>query len=700
MLVVSIPSAFAISKSLFITNCLVIVVKSVEIMNPIEQLINYFSNETFNSNHILDISNIIGKKIENTNADNVKEEILTYLEDQKDSLYNKQPNFNYTLDTILNVGSKQYEKYISDEMDEVPNYITINQDVKSKLVYNLLNKDQKYAFLKIHEFLSSSLNSETQLIDTPVTIVLDSPPGTGKSFIIDCLGLTLNWGITAIVRNRVLANTFSKVSTISSKTTCKFQMELFNTDFKTTIKMFKDIKNEDDLLKFIYDIIKNRFTFKDDLLIIDEYSMESPIFLAIIFLMSKIYLFNILIIGDKNQHNTIDLSKFHNGTNFNLLYSLDCKTISLNEQLRLVEKKYINFINKIRLLLDNAKSKNNVKNNLLFKYLVFEHLKDQFFTKDNITKNIYLSDTHKKIKNRFNKIEEECIKLNIKYKKSPYLMMNYAPLQLPSDDKYLPHVLLVENMLYLYSKPEERPIFVKLKSILPDSVMVESLKTNKIFEVKKQMWTKYFHHCGDDQFMWLQSFQENNLDTFSIFQYPLRPCLFTYHTIQGLTFGNGESLTLDLDCSSINAFYVALTRVKYKQQIQHIDTKMIESLLYTSYKNDEFVYKVGKLNTEFIGNILKNNIKNDPYENKFKQIDNVNKLQNITWGKIKKTENINEIFKNKSILINIVNFILKNKTILENDIDFVKVISLYKNFIRSNEINSTSEPPKKCMRLK
>lgn len=678
-------------------------------MSSYKKLVSYLRQDAFTPVDLDSISNILKLSVENLKIDTIKQYLVKHITSTI-SIDDKKTEQNtlkkLSIQEIINISDIYCKQYIWKSTIILKPYRTIKQNNKSLLLYMYFNKDQRRIFDKIHEVLSSSLNISSNKIDSPKLIMLDSPPGTGKSFIVTCLGLTIDNPITAIVKTRQLALTFSNAPNISSMTTCKFQMTLFQTPFNEAIKLFKDTDTFENLLYKLYDLVNKSYFMPNKLLIIDEYSMESPIFLAIMVLLSYKLKFNMLILGDKNQQNTLEPSKFHKCSNYELLSNLNATKLFLYEQMRIIDKEYLYKVELIQNLITSFKSsvKGDTYNNLFFKYFIYTNFRSVFFTSDDLIKNIYLSDKHEKLKNRYVKILKYCTSKNILHKCESYTVQD-TKLELPTDYKFLPYLLLVKGMTYIYSQSGCENCFVEILDIKDNYVLAKNTSKDQQYYIKKVVWSKFSHPCVDEQFMWLSSFTDEY-----IVQYPLKPCIFTYHKIQGLTFSNNEALSLDLDCPSINAFYVAMTRVTHSTQIKSIYSKDTLSLIYTEYKSDDYLYHLTRIPL-IIMNELEKYVKNPKYTFDDSQMyENICTFTDIDLfarsrialkripKKLYQLEDITQKHSTKSELTIIVQFLLEHSTDkIINRIDLLSKYIQYKDDITNAE-NGESNSKRICRR--
>ncbi|UBZ25660.1 helicase 2 [Carcinus maenas nudivirus] len=562
----------------------------------------------------------------------------------KEMLYNKvKQNDHTTLDihsiNKLNENDCLELNKLYNSNFELPSFAALKNTEKSKMILSVLNDDQKQIAYHIFEVLSCSYDINGVLVD-PKLLLLDASSGTGKSFLVDCLAICLrNTSTVVIAKNSTLLKSICNVVThsISAMTTCKFTMLYFDMDFQTAIKVFKDnYLSIDEVAIFINKIIKTHKPWNFNLLIIDEYSMESPLLLLIIIILARIEKVNLLIMGDIKQQNTLTTSRFHKGTNYKLISILgdDIKLCKLSEQMRIKDNRLLQLISGIKTLIDDTVG--NVQATYGLKYFIYLNLREKFTTKTNPLIDIYLTDTHKNIKEKVEELVEYAKKNNLKCVIQPFEIKNkvtgkLSPLILPTKDKYLPNIPLVEGCQYVYNKT-----FVTLKKINSQSLEIVDNKTKEELCISKSIWSISDHACVDDNYKWItKHIPDYETGEYYIIQYPLRFAYFTYYFVQGLTFGDGQKISFDLDTQLANSVYVGFSRIKDSNQITKIHCKDLFSFIYTQYKNDEYFYKVPEiLKKEFLNDLQQF------YKNKYYKFDDSSiKVKSVPSIVFEKTTN-------------------------------------------------------------
>lgn len=546
-----------------------------------EELIPYLRYETFSLEDATKIESIIKQPILSLEPEIVKTLVYDYI----------LPNIPERTLTLLSDATA--ECLATDVV--LPKMLTICASPKLKLLYSKLNASQKDIFERIHQCFSSSVSAETYEIVSPQLILLDAAGGTGKTFLVNCIASSVSWKIIVAVKTRKLVESFQKILGLRAMTTCKFIMSSFTLKYDEAIKYFEEVEKLEDLVQHLYTILNGTFKKLDDmkLLIIDEYSLESPLFLLCICILGYRYRFNIMLMGDHKQQNTIQRSVHHKASNYELVQKFkNVVPIQLETQMRITDVAYLSKINKIRTHIENGNKRNgDVDVDYAFKYLIYSNFQPSFVRPENLITTIYGTDTHVKIRERILSIERYAQSQGIETKREPYYLYNVeektnVEFILPPDYKFLPYLLLVVGGIYIYKKGAAAEQVVEITSIGENHIICKDRHTDNLIVVNRIMWTAYAHACVDEQFFWMSQFT-----TEKIVQYPIRPLVITFHYMQGLTF-ESELMSFNLDVSTVNSVYVALSRICSEKQLVRIHTKEICSLMYTHYKKDEYYYKI------------------------------------------------------------------------------------------------------------
>ncbi|UHB41804.1 helicase 2 [Macrobrachium rosenbergii nudivirus] len=446
---------------------------------------------------------------------------------------------------------------------------------KLLIIMNSLNEEQKGVFDKIHEHLS---------VENGSISCIDANPGTGKTFLIACILMTYKYNASYIVYTNKLKECMDLIYFDGeSSTCCKFLMNIlsinyykakyfWNNKYPTLDEKCQEIENVVQKIKPVY-----------KLYILDEYSVVSPFFIYFMFCMYKIHKVHIILVGDRHQLMSMNCSKFHNINNYHLIASIS-KIYNMQINVRQQND------NKFQLLLKNfmAFYKQTNKMNFAVKYFIYKELRSYFTATDNYDA-LYFAQYHVKLKKRLDNYEKYLITNKIHYvlaqlttkkiidKKSDVVFSSALR-------KFNPYLILVRNKKYIYTPNNKVNYLVELLKINENNLEVKNLTNNRhMFISRVPINTNFMSE------QLLDHVHEMNMGT--LYQYPLRELISTYHAAQGLTITDAK-IELDIDCQYINSFFVGLTRIRSLDQLVKIHSADLLSFYYTAFMDDNYYYKI------------------------------------------------------------------------------------------------------------
>ncbi|UVT30863.1 helicase-2a [Penaeus vannamei nudivirus] len=445
--------------------------------------------------------------------------------------------------------------------------------VKTRVVFNSLNAEQQQVFLDIYQQLS---NPEGSLL------CIDAPPGTGKTFLLSCILTTCKLHSTYIVYTNNLRDVmgalfFNGIST----NCCKFLMSSFNINFYKAINYWNS-KNltVEEKCKEVEDTVKS-MTFGSSLYILDEDSVVSPMFIYFMFCLQKYHHKHIIFVGDKFQQVSINASKHHNRVNFDFI-NLICKTYTLKTKVRQQEDPQ--FVERIEKFVSLFKESGPNNIDFTIKYTIYQLFRAKFYTKEAFD-TMYFAQFHTLIKSRHDRYEASLIKAGTPYTKAYMYGKDRKPRDALTLRKFSNCLLLVENALYIYTPNPTASFMVRLLSVGKNKLEVENLDLGNIKQTiyRTPLCASFI---PDQMILMLR-----DLGYKTLYQFPLKELSSTYHAAQGLTIANTK-IELNLDCSSLNSFYVGITRIKRLDQLIKIHTADLLNLAYTEKMNDGYYYKI------------------------------------------------------------------------------------------------------------
>lgn len=531
-----------------------------------------------------------------------------------------------------------------------------NNLIKIYITLNALNEEQKIAFNNIHKSLSEELYS---------VHFIDAAPGTGKTFTIASIVLSLMDESNYIVYSNNLQTQLSSIRHLNTTTCCKFIMKGLQMNYYQSMYVWNTSKHTS-FIEAAYALIKmvNEFLFVNEgkLYILDEYTIVSPWFIVFLYALSIKYHLHILFIGDRFQQNSINKSIYHSkSNNYKLLQMMTtCNQVRLTQLMRQDgDDEFKRKIQVITQLLRDNDTGTDVHMNFHIKYALYEEFADNFTIIEDFN-SLFMSQLHIIIKARNlrfikylerNKIAHKLAYLAVPDNNGP---LNFKEVIKPYDEsgKFLPFLPLVKGHLYLYQKKS-----VKFIGILPNkaqTLLLQDVKTSKYIKIVRERMS-----CKNSSTEELE-FYKNYCNKTCILQYPLKLKTSTFHAAQGLTIEN-DVIEMNVDTDTLNSIYVGITRIKALKQLGRLHSKDFLNLCLTKHFNDEYFYAISLIDA------LK--YKRDVYSMSKSSFKTVTKISNFKTEL--KSENRNTRIL-KSVYISDCKIILNHKTELMKFVEFLK----------------------------
>jgi hypothetical protein len=441
--------------------------------------------------------------------------------------------------------------------------------------YESLSNGQKKIFELFHRQVS---------LDRGTIQVLDSEPGTGKTFFIGATSNTLATMPTYCVYKTELKQKMKNLI-FNSETVASLTMRLFNVPYRTTFHMYQNVPSVYYILLKLATIVKkSRKSDNSEVIIIDEYTILNPEQVVALCLYGIYHKKHLFFVGDRCQQNSIEASSQHSRmSNYFLLEILCDESMILDRPMRCQDETYNQKLKDFRQLL--LRSTGNTTLTFHYLYKLYELFKSKFYTEVDF-RSTYFAAWHSDLTLRTNALRAFLIKTNVKYKAERWSESNIVL----NDRKFAKELLLIPGYTYIYIKkvggqmPYGQAI---LKSFTDDSV---TMKLNeREYVIKKEQILQ-------DQI--LESFYLNFNQPEGLFQYALWPVyVSTYHNAQGLTISN--DIELNLHRATCESVYVGLSRIRRGEQLIkiHVENGLLQSLEYTEQQNDEYYYKVAREQT-------------------------------------------------------------------------------------------------------
>jgi len=632
------------------------------------------------------------------------------------------------------------EEFILEDNDRNIEYknFTINQIYErskplSFLIYKTLNESQRTAFHKLNNYIANNDNG---------IIIIDAPPGVGKSFLVKSWGCIHKRSPFCMVYKNELAKDLSNFGSINAKSTCSFIMKSWKVKYKDAIVLFDETKEDEckdcyELsaicrncdFKIFHKLLRYITTVRlgmgimgevnEKILIMDEYTTASPWLIAILIFISQCCNVFIIFVGDKNQ---LGLSKsaHHRGrSNWSVIepFVKDAGKIELMKQVRIKDATHLNLINVIKRNI--ISDRDDTPNTFAAMYFLFESLGKRVFESEPIDSVMYIAERHIDLKAR--------MLYNISKKKSGVLKQRFKFLlddgtlvfdneglndnQTPRG-KFLPYFLLVVGWLYkIMDRSSDHYTKVGVLLRLPtdeiDSMDLKLIHSGEVIRLPYRplykssccMGTLYDDHYKDLIKKIECEYEDRSVE--EIYNWPIRYYnYYTFCSVQGHTINKSINMEINLTTKCLNSIYVALSRVVVGDQIKRckIAGNLLKSFIFTKNINDDYYYKLA----------LPGNAQNNPLTQKsFTIVDNVYSFEESTievrilksaydsvfWAG-EKTEKVVSTTKDSRIIM-ATKFCRNNLSLADlTDRDF-NIDELYKIFIQERERDELIQEMKK-----
>lgn len=479
------------------------------------------------------------------------------------------------------------------------------QDTKPKEA----NKKKYQLFTKhspdysIEKLTNEQRNICHYIIDHPTScILIQAGPGCGKSFTLLTIAHCLKMRVNVVIFKNDLLEPFKSANCQLLYSNTKFLMDLFKMSYKAIEWWPESISKRMDVDKFIMIFVgllkQARLPdFRNSILIIDEYTVFSKPFLALILILCKINKIGVIISGDKNQLQTFHSSKHSASSSFFMIQQIADKHFSLTQNLRCQNKRYNDIIEIFSTISCNA----NIND---YGFAIVAALFHRQVLETKLDYNhIHIAHTHaqlaKKMEQLHHTFKFQCAYYKVSRKKHE-LFDTRASLIHDSkeyqDDKRMgkfpPYLPLVKGALYYMHTLSEYSLGTlidfdiseygsewvlmrpKNGTELDDVRLTMSTNDNVVFPAHKDfLLDRGSSRVKDDRNLEHGDYdvEEERLKcSDKLYNFPIYPFNFmSIYKCQGTTIAD-KLLDINLVRSSFESLYVALSRVTDPSQIASI----------------------------------------------------------------------------------------------------------------------------------
>jgi hypothetical protein len=582
-------------------------------------------------------------------------------------------------------------------------------------LFDTMNEGQRQLFNRMVRLITVDGACELDGVRSPQLIILDAPPGTGKSTLIKFITASLHTRYKSCVvahSNKVVMELtkglpipeFANFRVFDVVTTvCKFiwpsrgHLRSHIDDFDAFTAIFSDFSRHvrfrnskngphrdlEEQLFAVYQVLetllpKRRENWHDDmnttkLLYVDEYTVLSPWLIVVLIVYSRFCGINLIFLGDHCQMGNIERTIYHpTGTNYDLIRRFTPhvgRNFSLTYGMRFRgDEAYGDFLQKMRedfvhnnygggIIEQRATQVNLLYTDRLFlfeefpelffpmatynsraSFFAFRHVdladyQEKCYT-DGLSKQTITEHLAKKRANSGRIVEytryedyqvwwSKWVTDKIKYRQDPRvretivndsLFYSSATINVymsaldvtrveegslrvqNGSAQYIPEILLQVGGIYLWVKRNRLVTIRRLnvhkceitKRPFLYSIDIESVDNEfEPVSIQREPIHDRFKNVPIVDTMW-QHLREQLL-TDTPYQFPLMRREYTFSASQGLTV-YGE-VALSLNTTNKNAIYVGLSRVSKRESLVAIYSKHKWSLLYTWYRNCEYLFK-------------------------------------------------------------------------------------------------------------
>jgi hypothetical protein len=418
-------------------------------------------------------------------------------------------------------------------------------------------------------------------------IVIQAGPGTGKTFTLMSIASVWKNPLAAIIYKHDLLRPFRYYAHLY--TVAKFFINVLHLKYFEYKSLEQQLSMNMSGMEFISCILgilnkARMLNFANCLVVLDEYTVIPKPLLLVTLILLKYYKIGTIICGDKNQLQNIHNSAHIKCSSFDIATSFADRTFSLEENKRCVNSNYNSIIEYISRY-SSSKRMND------FMYAIVATIFPRQLTTFSLFNDIHLASTHREITQMVHMIVvNNGIKVSFYYidvtNTRRFQMRHYDPIGIDNDDllilsnglvepsivtdyrecsapdKFLPYLPLCEGSLYYIHKHSEYSQAILLEvDTVNEELTMQMMNDGEIVTVGKM----------PNKDVIFEPHREAILGGINgqIYNYPIYPVnMMSVHKCQGCTITN--NLDINLNSSTNQSLYVALSRVKEPQQVTRV----------------------------------------------------------------------------------------------------------------------------------
>lgn len=443
-----------------------------------------------------------------------------------------------------------------------------------------LNLDQRRILHKLFINLNKCIEyaaSDEVAFSSGGVYILDSSPGTGKTFTLSQFGKQSPIPLLYVAYSSNLKGDMDGAPNIDTATCCSFLCRTLKIKYMSAINLwYPQGKTFHEMCRHVFDLVESA-TFSHQILVIDEYTVLSPWMIVWFMWCVDRYLLHIIFVGDSYQHASMSQTKYCTVNNFTLLSAIPVtETFTLTVNVRQNSDAWFQKV--LAYIRSQMASSHMTKMEFSHKLMLYKLFKDRFYNavRDDA---FFFAQYHRFIKQHIDAMQGG-VKMPYVIKKTSTSWL--AP-KFSENSKFPLYLYLKVGCLYKLKNK-----IVRLTKATAKTVTVQETTNRQSHNLVRTRVTAQTVH--KELHAWLAKSGS------AYYQYPLNHLTSTYHAIQGMTIPQ-TLVDFQIDVSHLNSLYVGLSRLSTRNQINSIQTTDLESLKATSYYNDDYFYFTNKFDT-------------------------------------------------------------------------------------------------------
>lgn len=426
---------------------------------------------------------------------------------------------------------------------------------------------------------------------------LDAPPGTGKTWLMGALMLTVHCGRRVVT---YVAPQHRQVNAMRSDTGGRGQSPVYGqcttldryvaTHFmRSEINIIQTMRyiSEPDVtfeqaLVFIYQLVSAFQTkLMHAVLIVDEYATINPLILVVLMVCARLRGFVLVLAGDRCQQSPIGQRPWHSQSN----YALACALVPAERRHQLTvsirsggDSDLTRRLNRVRDMIDANQATPTTPERM---YTLYGLFRDQFHCPPDPLRRGYIAECNAAITQRVDTAMSCAESSGVVCRRAP-ITSGHQPCDVTQNGdgprRFPVYVPLIAGWIYRHGTDRR---LVRLDNI--DTMQATDMQTGEQLVVNIQ---------DAAESLTPQHMSELQPTSPPPQCYPLVPMVSTAYMAQGMTVPPQISIDIDMNQRTMQSLYVSLSRVTSMTQLGALYTPHLGSLVETERRNDGYLYNV------------------------------------------------------------------------------------------------------------